>query len=511
MAAVLVEMREEAEATMKSVPSGIRPSSCPRGSPYRLEHAPLVPQSTTVSFSRLTHLHNYWDHSPAFKKQKMSPPFDGPHVCSQLSSLPLPSSLALLAKPEESWTEETLSGKKRSREELSNKMDIVRNLLAEFNSADNTHASDPKSHKTRHHKQKRGNKFGEEDRNSSCVTSTDNFFDLLSPVFSLFPPIRPLRDQRSVLQEPRDGEISTDSKCSVNTTISSSDTEDTEAGNTNTQDLELDLDCVSSDDSEAEAALLSTAISAASVVHTEDDDPDTEDATDADSFSTQASPEQAQESEYSNPYLLMKRLQGLCSIYNYPRQPVIKQKSSSSPSHTLVLDLDETLVHCSTEPIDSYDLTFDVTFNDVEYKVYARKRPNMEKFLQQMSSMFEVVVFTASQQVYADKLLDIIDPSGSLIKYRVFRDSCTPIEGNYLKDLRILGRDLSKVVIVDNSPQAFVFQMDNGIPIESWFEKQDDTGLLDLIPFLEQLKTVDDVRPLVREKFGTARLVEQSE
>ena len=53
--------------------------------------------------------------------------------------------------------------------------------------------------------------------------------------------------------------------------------------------------------------------------------------------------------------------------------------------------------------------------------------------------------------------------------------------------------------------------MDNGIPIESWFEKQDDTGLLDLIPFLEQLKTVDDVRPLVREKFGTARLVEQSE
>ena len=64
MAAVLVEMREEAEATMKSVPSGIRPSSCPRGSPYRLEHAPLVPQSTTVSFSRLTHLHNYWDHSP---------------------------------------------------------------------------------------------------------------------------------------------------------------------------------------------------------------------------------------------------------------------------------------------------------------------------------------------------------------------------------------------------------------------------------------------------------------
>jgi len=77
-----------------------------------------------------------------------------------------------------------------------------------------------------------------------------------------------------------------------------------------------------------------------------------------------------------------------------------------------------------------------------------------------------------------------------------------------LKDLTVLGRDLSQTVLVDNSPHAFGYQVDNGIPIESWFDCPQDTELLKLARFLNKyVLPAEDVRTVVKAKFLSYQLV----
>jgi len=118
--------------------------------------------------------------------------------------------------------------------------------------------------------------------------------------------------------------------------------------------------------------------------------------------------------EEFNPYLFIKSLPDYASVVPYPQSKIcLPPKDPSDPRITLVLDLDETLVHCTVEPISDADMIFPVTFNGIQYRVHVRTRPYLMEFLAAVSTKFEVVVFTASQRVYANELLQRIDPGAS--------------------------------------------------------------------------------------------------
>jgi carboxy-terminal domain RNA polymerase II polypeptide A small phosphatase len=135
----------------------------------------------------------------------------------------------------------------------------------------------------------------------------------------------------------------------------------------------------------------------------------------------------------------------------------------------LVLDLDETLVHSSFKPIDNPDIILPVEIEGNICNIFILVRPGVSSFLKRMHKHFELVIFTASLSKYADPLVDIIDPE-KFCSYKLFREHCTWLSNAYVKDMTRLGRKMTDVIIVDNSPVAYMLQPENAMPIVSWYD-----------------------------------------
>ncbi len=170
----------------------------------------------------------------------------------------------------------------------------------------------------------------------------------------------------------------------------------------------------------------------------------------------------------------------------------------SSSKKTLVLDLDETLVHSQFLPFSiQSDVILKIDIENQTHDIHVLIRPGVQTFLQRLSKLYEIVIFTASVSKYADPLLDILDKE-NYCSFRLFREHCTLMGMTYIKDLNKLGRDLKDVIIVDNSPLSYSFNKENGIPILTWFSDKNDKELDYLLPILEFLSGVNDVRNYIK-------------
>ncbi|KAI9731703.1 MAG: Nuclear envelope morphology protein 1 [Cirrosporium novae-zelandiae] len=210
-----------------------------------------------------------------------------------------------------------------------------------------------------------------------------------------------------------------------------------------------------------------------------------------------------------------------------PPRPLIPRRqpsySAATPhsrlqQKTLVIDLDETLIHSlakggrmSSGHMVEVKLNTPVGLgggavlgpqHPILY--YVHKRPHCDHFLRKVSKWYNLVVFTASVQEYADPVIDWLEQEKKYFTARYYRQHCTYRNGAYIKDLSFIEPNLSKVMILDNSPMSYIFHEDNAIPIEGWINDPTDNDLLHLIPFLEALQYVMDVRALLALRRGEA-------
>jgi CTD small phosphatase-like protein 2 len=176
----------------------------------------------------------------------------------------------------------------------------------------------------------------------------------------------------------------------------------------------------------------------------------------------------------------------------------------------LVLDLDETIMHaCSVKDKPDVTLIGRDPANK-EFAVSIKVRPFVQEFLEKVSKEYEIILFTASTEHYATTIIDYIDPNREYFKTILSRRNCMETKnGFFIKDLRILkGRDLAKVVIIDNLAHCFGFQIDNGIPILDFISDENDVELLYLADYLLRLAKAPDVRVILREEYKLKQLSE---
>lgn len=178
---------------------------------------------------------------------------------------------------------------------------------------------------------------------------------------------------------------------------------------------------------------------------------------------------------------------------------------NSSKKRTLILDMDETLIHTKDAQGSNLNVQTSIKLNrDETIRAQILIRPHLTQFLERVSEIYELVIFTASQACYANHIINMIDPKNKYFSSRIYRNNCVMTQdGVQIKDLRIFGnRNLEDIIIVDNAYYSYGFQPFNGVPIIPFLGDEGDQELLQLADFLECVSNIKgDISHILKKVF----------
>jgi hypothetical protein len=130
----------------------------------------------------------------------------------------------------------------------------------------------------------------------------------------------------------------------------------------------------------------------------------------------------------------------------------------------LVLDIDETLSHMIKLPFGNYFLV----------------RPGVMDLLKELYNYYEIDIFTAALKHYADNIVNKLDRDNIYISYRLYRCHCTYEDGKSVKKLSLMGRDLNKIVFVDDLKRNAKYNMKNLALVSQWIDNIYDNEIINL-------------------------------
>ena len=206
-----------------------------------------------------------------------------------------------------------------------------------------------------------------------------------------------------------------------------------------------------------------------------------------------------------NLELINPSIYSFSGALNNPESLLNDQFQEDDSEKILVLDLDETLVHASFDDTAPYDFEASVKLGNQDFKVYIQKRPGVDDFLQRVLNAFDVYIFTASVFEYSWSVISLLIPGFPPSKI-LTRDHCKYLNGNFIKELSLFGKDLSKIIIVDDKAVSFCLNPYNGIVIPTWQgDENDDKLISETLPLLEQCYFADDVRTVISQNRAAKR------